>query len=112
MIYALTPRKLESELHQLQLLLLPIQQATLLALIACIARRHAFSATQFESALALLAAYPEDLVCAAYHHVMTAAPPSHFHSIIHVMLEQIEPELDHRRKRLNHLLAQHVRESA
>jgi hypothetical protein len=112
MIYALTNRNLDNELQQLQLLLRPIQQATLLALIACIARRHAFSALQFESALALLAAYPEDLVCAAYHHVMTSAPPSHFHEIIRVMMEQIEPELDYRRKRLNQLLAQHVRESA
>ena len=77
----------------------PIDASLLHALISRISEHFSYTSIETQAAIDILASYPEDLVCAAYCHVMRLLPDTPYSTLINIMLEMIMPENHFRKTR-------------
>ncbi len=87
--------------------LCPVSSDILHGICAHIARRFNYTHEDWNGAFKLLSSYPEDLVCAAYHHILRLHWPN-CNALLASMIELMEPEFHYRKLRYRLLLNQHA----
>lgn len=93
-----------SELHALEMQLKPIARDLLHAIATQLIRHFNYGSKEWATLVEALATYPEDLLCAAYHHAL-GKPVKHIGGLLECMQSFMAPEMRYRKMRHDYFIA-------